>query len=170
MRALLCLSYLLVGAVQFFPAHDGLVYWLGLSPLACVLLALPLAFLPLAGSALGAAGTLVAWGWAWWQGGLFLLGGLGLSVLLLALLSMIELMAEGWRAAPPRRERDQPSSSREISRMTSVWSAAPPRASTACAYSSAQAASPGASAPRSRASAVASARSFAMSSMANPEA
>lgn len=168
MRALLCLSYLLVGAVQYFPAQDGLIYWLGLSPVACMLLALPLAFLPLVGSVLGAAGTLIGWEWAWWQGGLFLAAGLGFSVLALSLLSMIELMAGEGQAAPTGREA-QPSP-RSIRRITSVWSAAPPSASTAFAYSSAQAASPGASAPRSRASAAARERSFAMSSIANPEA
>lgn len=151
MRAILVLLYLAVGGLQFLAVHDGLQHWLNLSPFVGIPLALALGFIPIFGTALGSAVAFAIWGWAWWQAAVFFFGALGLSLLVLAALSLLELMADPrreWLAGPERRRRDHASPS-PISRMTSVWSAVSPSASTALAYSSAQASRPGASEPRS---------------------
>jgi hypothetical protein len=151
MRAILVLLYMVVGGLQFLAVHDGLDHWLSLSPLVCIPLALALGFVPIFGTALGGAVAFAIWGWAWWQAGLFFLGGLGATLLVLAALSLVELMSDPrreWLAGPEEERRGYPSPS-PISRITSVWSAAGPSASTAFAYSSAQASSPAAAEPRS---------------------
>ena len=151
MRAILVLLYIAVGALQFLAVHAGLDHWLTLSPVVSIPLALALGFVPVFGTALGAAIAFAIWGWAWWQAGLFFAGGLGVTMLVLAALSLVELMGDPrreWLAGPERARRGYASPS-PISRITSVWSASGPSASTALAYSSAQASSPGAPDPRS---------------------
>ena len=152
MRAILVLLYLTVGGLQFLAVHDGLHHWLSLSPFVCIPLALALGFMPILGTALGSAATFAIWGWAWWQAALFLLGGLGATLLALAAYALVELMTDPGREwlAGQRARRAYPSPSRSpSSRMTSVWSDPSPNACTAFAYSSAQASRPGAVAPRS---------------------
>lgn len=63
-----------LGLLQIAATISGLELWLGIPSILAVFLALPFAWMPLLGTAVGAYGAVSAWGWSWAMAGALFFG------------------------------------------------------------------------------------------------
>jgi hypothetical protein len=65
MQSILFVAFLGLGLLQFAAIQAGLTDWLGLHWLIAIILAFPLAYMPVIGSILGVLGAVYGFGWSW---------------------------------------------------------------------------------------------------------
>jgi hypothetical protein len=79
-------GYVLLSLLQLAAVHEGLRQWMHLGDLATLLVAVPVAFSPVAGAIMASLGAMQAWGWSA-LGAFGLFGGLSALLVLYAVRS-----------------------------------------------------------------------------------
>ena len=96
--------FFLIGCFQLAAGVAGVQAWLGLPASLAFLLSMFIAWVPLAGTALGYFGAISAWGWPWWKSAMFFVGVLVTIVLLAGVSALQQRRAARRSSAPATQE------------------------------------------------------------------